>query len=124
MAFICLLTGSVLSALQVVIIQRTAAQNLNWDPKGYTLQLFLGIYRHRKMYKRKWGEESGCPNMIQIQTLSLCVVISVYKSVEEKNTKAERMKEVKRVFFPCMRYCQGVCILTQVLPVVATVNSS
>lgn len=30
-----LLTGSMLSALGVVIIQRTAALSLNWDPEGF-----------------------------------------------------------------------------------------
>lgn len=29
------LTGSMLSALGVVIIQRTAALSLNWDPEGF-----------------------------------------------------------------------------------------
>lgn len=33
-----LLTGSMLSALGAVIIQRTAALSLNWDPEGFCLK--------------------------------------------------------------------------------------
>lgn len=32
------LTGSMLSTLGVVIIQRTAALSLNWDPEGFCLR--------------------------------------------------------------------------------------
>lgn len=38
------LTGSMLSALGVVIIQRTAALSLNWDPEG-----FCWVLRKREM---------------------------------------------------------------------------
>lgn len=37
------------------------------------------------------------------KTLSLCMMISAYKSFDERNTKIERMKEVKRVLLPIAR---------------------
>lgn len=46
------LTGSMLSALGVVIIQRTAALSLNWDPEG-----FCWVLRKREM-DRKRGRQT------------------------------------------------------------------
>lgn len=126
MAFICLLTGSVLSALQVVIIQRTAVQNLNWDPKGYTLQLFLGIYRHRKIYKREWGGGRKADVYVWLKCKTgefVHIDFSVQISWWEYK-KWRGWKRSKEYCFPGMRYCQGVHILTPVLPIVATTNSS
>jgi len=42
------LTGSMLSALGVVIIQRTAALSLNWDPEGFCWAL-----RKREMGRKR-----------------------------------------------------------------------
>lgn len=42
------LTGSMLSALGVVIIQRTAALSLNWDPEGFCWAL-----RKREMDRKR-----------------------------------------------------------------------
>lgn len=51
------------------------------------------------------------------------LVDSVHKSFDE-NTKMERLKEVKRVLLPMHKVLPGVHILTPVLPVVPTTNSS
>lgn len=48
-----LLTGSMLSALGSVIIQRTAALSLNWDPEGFLPQ----IQDLRKKESERLGEE-------------------------------------------------------------------
>lgn len=41
------------------------------------------------------------------KTLSLCMMISAYKSFDERNTKFERMKEVKRVLLPMHELLPG-----------------
>lgn len=40
------------------------------------------------------------------KTLSLYMMISAYKSFDEKKTKTERMKGVKREVLPCRGYCR------------------
>lgn len=50
-----LLTGSMLSALGAVIIQRTAALSLNWDPEGFCLK--AGSWERRR--KRGGGTTDG-----------------------------------------------------------------
>lgn len=126
MAFICLLTGNVLSALQVVIIQRTAVQDLNWDPKGYTLQHFLGIYRHRKMYKTKWGrKESWGIHTIQMQKCWVSAWWFQCANLLMRRIQKLRGSENRANYcFPCMGYSWGVHVLTQGHPAVATANSS
>lgn len=52
-----LLTGSMLSALGAVIIQRTAALSLNWDPEGFCLK--AGSWERRRKRERGGGGTDG-----------------------------------------------------------------
>lgn len=55
------------------------------------------------MYKTEWGEERKPRYKYDsnAKMLGLCVTIAVYKSLNEKNTRTEKMKErVKRALQP------------------------
>lgn len=62
------------------------------------------------MYKRKWGGEERKLMYTydsNAKMLSLCTLILAYKSFDEKNTKMERLKEVKRTLLPMHEVLPG-----------------
>lgn len=86
---------------------------------------FTGTGRCTKENGGGGRKESWCIRMIQMQKCWVCARWSWHTNLLMRRIQKWRgWKRSKEYCFPCMRYCQGVHILTPVLPVVPTANCS